>query len=69
MTASRDHEGLPIIRPWKLGSEETMLGVVPNLPTRIVTKGLICLRPLCLALLAVLVLLAGSARADVTGSR
>src|SRR5262249_62404543 len=68
MTASRDHKGLPIIRAWKLGSEETMLGLVPNLPTRIVTKGLNCLRPVCLALVAVLVLFAGSASADVTGS-
>src|SRR5262245_45590446 len=68
MTAARDHEDSPIIGLWKLGSEEPMLGVVPNLPTRIVTKGLTCMGPLCLAILTAFLLLAGSASADVTGS-
>ena len=41
-----------------------MLGIVPNRPTRIVTKGLIRLRPLCLALVPAFVLFTASAHAD-----
>jgi hypothetical protein len=44
-----------------------MLVIVPNPPTRIVTKGLGCVRPLCLALVAAFLLLVGSASAEVTG--
>ena len=44
-----------------------MLVIVPNLPTRMVTKSLSCLGPLCLALVAAFSLLVVSASAEVTG--
>src|SRR5262245_35720386 len=67
MTAVHDHEGSHIIGARKLGGEEKMLVIVPDLPTRMVTKSLSCLGPLCLALVAAFLLLVASASAEVTG--